>query len=174
MVIIFTGICIPGRDRRPGELSPRGRQSEFELSDPVFGGHNEAALKLAAGPQIVPLYGTDFRSTPVFFLQDDHDHWENDSPLTFPVPWFQLQLARATQQLYYPEFLADPTRPAGLPWSARTERGDLSESFGTLRFGNLVELLMYDVRRTLSVGGLNAAFLDRNVESWLAQRTARR
>jgi len=40
----------------------------------VLGGSNEMALKLAAGPQIVPLYGTTFRSTPVYFLQDDHDH----------------------------------------------------------------------------------------------------
>jgi hypothetical protein len=39
---------------------------------------NETVLKLAAGPQIVPVYGTDFRSTPVFFLQDDHDYFDND------------------------------------------------------------------------------------------------
>jgi hypothetical protein len=154
-----------------GQLSPAGRESAFDFAARVFGGHNEAALKLAAGPQIVPVYGTDFRSTPVFFLQDDHDHWENDSPLTYPVPWFQLQLARVTQQLYYPEFLPDPARPAGLPWSSRSERGDLSESFGTLRYGDLAEVLLYDVRRTLQVGGLNAVFLDPVVEDWLHQRT---
>lgn len=129
-------------------------------------------MKLAAGPQIAPLYGTDFRSTPVYFLQDDHDHWENDAPLTYPVPWFQLQLARATQQLYYPEFLPDANRSPGLPYSSSSERGDLSESFGTLRYGQLLEVLLYDVRRTLSVGELNALFLDRNVEDWLIRRTA--
>ncbi|MDP6094729.1 MAG: hypothetical protein QGG67_01845 [Gammaproteobacteria bacterium] len=158
----------------PGGLSARGRQSNFDFQGRVFGGSNEAALKMAAGPQIVPVYGTDFRSTPVFFLQDDHDHWENDSPLSYPVPWFQLELARATQQLYYPEFLADQTRPAGLPWSTRSERGDLSESFGTLRYGQLAEILMYDVRRTLNVGDLNAVFIDRAVEQWLNNRTASR
>lgn len=157
-----------------GELSPAGRQSDFDFAARVTGGHNENALKLAAGPQIVPVYGTDFRSTPVFFLQDDHDHWENDSPLTYPVPWFQLQLARTTQQLYYPEFLADSTRPAGLPWSSRGPGGALSESFGTLRYGNLAEVLLYDVRRTLQVGELNAAFLDPVVENWLHERTASR
>ena len=77
---------------------------------------NEAVLKRAAAPQIVPVYGTDVRSTPIFFLQDDHDYFDNDEGtdliVTFPPPWFQLQLARATQQLYYPEFLADATRPA--------------------------------------------------------------
>ena len=91
-------------------------------------------MKAAAGPQIVPVYGSDFRSTPVFFLQDDHDHWENDAVTddiaSFPIPWFQLQLARATQHLYYPEFLPDAGRPAGLPWSSAGDRGDLSESFG--------------------------------------------
>ena len=155
-----------------GELSAAGRQSNFDLAARVMGGSNEEAMKLAAGPQIAPLYGTDFRSTPMYFLQDDHDHWENDSPLTYPVPWFQLQLARTTQQLYYPEFLADPTRSPGLPYSHTSARGDISESFGTLRYGDLLEVLLYDVRRTLNVGELNAVFLDRNVEDWLAQRTA--
>ncbi len=155
-----------------GELSARGLESNFNFDAQVYGGHNEQAMKAAVGPQIIPVYGTDFRSTPVFFIQDDHDHWENDSPLTYPVPWFQLQLARATQQLYYPEFLADPTRPSGLPWSGRSDRGNLSESFGTLRYGNLVEVLLYDVRRTLQVGELNAVFLDPVVENWLATRTA--
>ena len=156
----------------PGEMSAAGRRSNFNHQGEVFGGSNEAALKMAVDPQIIPVYGTDFRSTPVFFLQDDHDHWENDSPLSYPVPWFQLQLARATQQLYYPEFLADQARPAGLPWSMRSDRGELSESFGTLRYGRLAEVLLYDVRRTLNVGELNAAFLDPQVENWLLQRTA--
>ena len=154
-----------------GELSAAGRKSNFDYSARVMRGSNEEAMKLAAGPQITPLYGTTFRSTPVYFLQDDHDHWENDSPLTYPVPWFQLQLARATQQLYYPEFLPDTKRAAGLPYSMNYSHGEVSESFGTLRYGNLLEVLLYDVRRTLSVGGLNSAFLDRNVENWLIQRT---
>ena len=157
---------------RAGELSPQGQQSNFDFAARVMGGSNEEAMKLAAGPQIVPLYGTAFRSTPVYFLQDDHDHWENDSPLTYPVPWFQLQLARTTQQLYYPEFLPDVTRSSGLPYSTSSARGELSESFGTLRYGQLLEVLLYDVRRTLNVGALNSVFLDSNVENWLAHRTA--
>ena len=158
-----------------GELSAAGRTSNFDFSASVFGAHNETALKAAAGPQIVPVYGADFRSTPVAFLQDDHDHWENDSVsdeiANFPIPWFQLQLARATQQLYYPEFLPDAARPDGLPWSGTSDRGDLSESFGTLRYGNLAEILLYDVRRTVSLAGPNAVFVDRQVESWLLDRT---
>ena len=158
-----------------GELSPSGRESNFDFSASPFGGSNEAALKAAAGPQIVPVYGVDFRSTPVFFLQDDHDHWENDAAsdelVNFPIPWFQLQLARATQQLYYPEFLPDVRRPAGLPWSGAGNRGDLSESFGTIRYGRLAEVLLYDVRRTLSLAGPTAVFVDGQVEEWLVERT---
>lgn len=143
----------------------------------IFGDTNETVLKLAAGPQIVPVYGADFRSTPVFFLQDDHDYFDNDSGtdqiVTFPPPWFQLQLARATQRMYYPEFLPDASRPAGLPWSSAGDRLEgLSESFGTIRFGNLVEILLYDVRRTMTLAGPSAVLIDPEVEKWLHARTA--
>ena len=158
-----------------GALSASGRTSNFDFSATAFGTSNEAALKTAAGAQIVPVYGTDFRSTPVFFLQDDHDHWENDAAsdeiVNFPVSWFQLQLARATQQLYYPEFLPDGQRPLGLPWSSTSDRGELSESFGTIRYGRLAEILLYDMRRTMTLAGPTAVFVDPQVEGWLLERT---
>jgi len=114
----------------------------FARSAVVFGGSNETVLLRAAGPQIVPVYGVELRSTPVFFLQDDHDYFDNDEAtadaITFPPSWFMLQLARATQQLYYLEFLPDAMRPASLPWSSAGDRiAGLSESFGTIRFGRL-------------------------------------
>ena len=158
-----------------GQLSEAGRTSNFDYSASALGASNETAMKAAAGPQIVPVYGCDFRSTPVFFIQDDHDHWENDAVTddfaSYPIQWFQLQLARATQQLYYPEFLPDIGRPAGLPWSSAGDRGDVSESFGTLRFGQLAEVLRYDVRRTMNLAGPNAVFVDHQVERWLSDRT---
>jgi hypothetical protein len=149
----------------------------FSRSAQVLGGTNETVLRLAAGPQIVPVYGTDFRSTPVFFLQDDHDYFENDEAtdeiVTFPPSAFMLQLARATQRLYYPEFLPDSTRPLGLPWSSSGDRdAGLSESFGTLRFGRLAEIVLYDVRRTMTLAGPSAVLLDLEVERWLRDRTA--
>jgi hypothetical protein len=83
-----------------------------------------------------------------------------------------LQLARATQHLYYPEFLPDASRPAGLPWSSFADRSaGVSESFGTLRYGRLVEVLLYDVRRTMTLAGPSAVFLDLEVERWLRDRT---
>ena len=149
----------------------------FSRSALVFGGSNETVLKRAVDPQIVPVYGTDFRSTPVFFLQDDHDYFDNDDAtdqiVTFPPSSFMLQLARATQHLYYPEFLPDSTRPAGLPWSSSGDRdAGVSESFGTLRFGRLAEILLYDVRRTMTLAGPSAVFVDLEVERWLRERSA--
>ena len=163
--------------RVPRNRRDTSKLDSFNQSALIFGGTNETVLKLAAAPQIVPVYGTDFRSTPTFFLQDDHDYFDNDEGtdeiVTFPPPWFQLQLARATQRMYYPEFLPDPTRPAGLPWASAGDRGaGLSESFGTLRYGRLAEVLLYDVRRTMTLNGPSAVFIDPRVEQWLHARTS--
>jgi hypothetical protein len=113
----------------------------------------------------------------VFFLQDDHDYFDNDEAwdeiVTFPPVWFQLELARATQRLYYPEFLADENRPRGLPWGSVGDRTEgVSESWGTVRFGRLAEILLYDVRRTCTLAGPSAVFIDPEVERWLLARTA--
>jgi len=163
--------------RVPAARRDYSRLNSFNHSALVFGTTNETVLKRAAAPQIVPVYGTDFRSTPIFFLQDDHDYFDNDEGtdemVTFPPPWFQLQLARATQRMYYPEFLPDADRPANLPWTGSADRGvDVSESFGTIRFGRLLEVLLYDVRRTLTLAGPSAVFIDTEVERWLEARTA--
>ena len=40
---------------------------------------NETVLKRAAGPQILPVYGTDFRSIPGFFMQDHRDDFDKDA-----------------------------------------------------------------------------------------------
>jgi hypothetical protein len=149
----------------------------FDRSALVFGETNEVVLKRAAGPQIVPIYGADFRSTPVFFIQDDHDYFENDegsdSLVTFPPSAFMLRLARATQRMYYPEFLPHATRAPGLPWAGSDDRDrGLSESFGTLRYGRLAEVVLYDVRRTMTMAGKHAVFMDPEAERWLLSRTA--
>lgn len=169
---VYWDLLTTGATPRQHELA-----GTFDRASLVFGHTNESVLKRAATPQIVPVYGTEFRSTPVFFLQDDHDHFENDegtdTMVTFPPSPFMLRLARATQRLYYPQFLGDRFRPAGLPWSSVDERdAGLSESFGTLRYGRLVEVLLYDVRRTLTLAGPTAVFVDVEVERWLRDRSA--
>ena len=145
---------------------------QFTRDAPVLGTDNERKLKLVATPQICDLYGIDFRSTPVFFVQDDHDYFENDEAteqmVTFPPDDFMLRLARATQRLYYPEFLPDAGRPLGLPTSGAADRApDVSESFGTLRYGRLLEIMMYDCRRYMSLAGPAGGFLPETVEAWL-------
>lgn len=149
----------------------------FNRDEPVYGFENEQILKRVAGPQIVQLYGTRFRSTPVFFLSDDHDYFENDEAtdkwVTFPPENLELQLQRATQNLYYPEFLGDPTRPAGLSGASASDRSiGLSECFGTLRYGKLLEVLMYDCGRFVSLKDRFAGVIPPDAERWLLQRTA--
>jgi hypothetical protein len=48
----------------------------------------------------------------------------------------------------------------------------ISESFGTVRYGRLAELLLYDVRRTQTMAGASAVYVDLQVEAWLKARTA--
>jgi hypothetical protein len=175
---VYWDLLSPLTARRYGQ-SPQAEKvaGKFDRAGVVLGGDNESVLKRAVGPQIGPVYGADFRSTPVFFLQDDHDYFDNDEAtdeiVTFPPSHFMLALARATQHLYYPEFLPDAARPLGLPWSSAGDRvWGVSESFGTIRYGRLAEVLLYDIRRTQTLAGPSAVYLDLEVEKWLKARMA--
>ena len=79
-------------------------------------------------------------------------------------------MARRTQRMYYPEFLPVPGQPDSLPW---TRRG-VNECFGSLRYGRLLEFLMYDVRRTLTLRGRSAVFFHPAAERWVRRRIAGR
>ena len=144
------------------EIAAKLDGKAFRRELPVLGTENEARLDRVVSPQIADLYGTLLRSTPVFFLQDDHDYFENDHAddtiVTFPPDPFMLALARATQKLYYPEFLPDADRPAGLGGSSAEDRAPgVAETFGTLRYGRLVEALLWDCRRFVTLAGPTAA-----------------
>jgi hypothetical protein len=175
---VYWDLLAPRASKNLG-ASPEGVAfaGRFDRSLPVMGTPNENSFLRATGPQILPLYGTRCRSTPVFFLQDDHDYFDNDEAddqvVTFPPDHFMLQLARATQRLYYPEFLPDPERPPGLPGSSAADRPPgVSESFGTLRYGGLAELLLYEIRRFQTLTGPSAVFVPSVVEQWLKARMA--
>lgn len=149
---------------------------EFDRAIPVLGTSNESVMKRAVGPQIAGLYGTMLRGTPVFFMRDDHDYFEDDRVepdlTTFPPDPFMRALARATQWLYYPEFLPDPARPRDLPGTGACDRpSGVSEAFGTLRYGRLLEALLYDCKGFCSVGP-DARIVPPAVEAWLAARMA--
>jgi hypothetical protein len=180
---VYWDLLAPKASPRLGASRAALEYARFDRSAPILGGANEEALLRAAGEQISPLYGTLCRSTPVFFLQDDHDHFDNDEAtdeiVTFPPDNFMLQAARATQRLWYPEFLPDPNRSPGLPGSDYPDQpasrpSGLSESFGTLRYGRLAEVLLYDVRRTVTLAGPSGVFVAPDVESWLKARAAAR
>jgi hypothetical protein len=149
---------------------------DFRRDLPIFGTPNEEVLQRAVTPQVASLYGTLFRSTPVFFVQDDHDYFDNDEAsdklVTLPPDAFMLRAARATRRLYYPEFLPDPNRPDGLAGSFDFEPStNYSECYGTLRYGKLAELLIYDCRRHLALAGPSAGFVPQTTEDWLLART---
>ncbi|HEY7844004.1 MAG TPA: hypothetical protein VID30_10025, partial [Bradyrhizobium sp.] len=173
---IYWDLRAPRASKSSG-ASPLGKQlaGTFDRAQPVFGTANETVFRCATGAQIIPQYGALLRSTPVFFMQDDHDYFDNDEAtddiITFPPDAFMLALARATRQLYYPEYLPDRNRPPGLPGASAPDRAPgVAEAFGTLRYGKLAEILLYDVRRTVTLAGPSAVFLDGTVENWLRSR----
>lgn len=168
---------------RPGLAMARSPQAwweagRFDRSQPVFGTPNEEVLRRAFGPQIAGLYGTRFRSLPMFFLQDDHDYTENDQAgpelRTFPPDPFMRAVAAATQRLYYPELLAGAELPP-----ERVSSEGLAFHFGALRYGRLFEGLLYDCRRFLTnardpeQAAERSAFVPEDVERWLLARTSR-
>ena len=148
----------------------------LDLAQPVLGTSNEASLKAAVGPQIGQLYGTLLRSTPSYFVSDDHDYFENDDAddrmVTFPPDHYQLEFARLTRLWYLPEFLPDPGRSLAIPGTGARDRAPgTSEAFGTLRYGRLLEALIYDCARYLSLKGPHAGLIPPEAERWLHQRT---
>ncbi len=149
----------------------------FDRDAPVIGTQNERVMVKGFGPQIAGVYGTQLRSVPSWFLQDDHDYTENDEASaelrTFPPDAFMTDIASATQRLFYPEFIAPPDLPR-----AFVSDDDLSRSFGALRYGALAEALLYDCRghmendrdpaRSDKVG----RFVPEAIEAWLVGRTS--
>lgn len=162
----------------------RGRQvREFyeqigwlDLSLPALGTSNETSLKAAAGPQIAELYGVMLRSTPSYFVSDDHDYYENDDAdpqmVTLPPDRYQVEFARFTRNAYLPEFLPDVERPLAISGTGAGDREPgISEAFGTFRYGRLAEVLIYDCARYLSLKGVHAGLVPPETEHWLHQRT---
>ena len=161
---------------RPSARALRsGLDTAPDHAQPVAGTINETFIKRFAAPQVTQVYGTDFRSTPTFFIQDDHDYYENDiadeGGATFPPNPFMVEMARETQRMLYPEFLPDEGRPADLTGSTTGGVAQpVSESFGTLRYGRLLEALLYTVRRTMTLTGPDAVFVEPAAEDWLVAR----
>ena len=164
-------------DIREAASARYASMGSLDRSRPAKGTANEAAIKTAVEPQFAELYGTMLRSTPSYFVNDDHDYFENDEAtdrfVTLPPHAYQLSFGRFTRDLFMPEFLPDPARPTLMSGSGAGDRGPgISESFGTFRYGNLAEALIYDCARFLSLKGDVAGLVPPEAEAWLAARTA--
>jgi len=152
------------------------KHGQMQRQEPILGHNNETILTGIVDQQIAHLYGVMLRSTPVFMLTDDHDLFDNDEAkkeyITLPPDSHMLEAARTVQSLYYPEYLPYQTQPGDLPGSGGKYRSDdLSETFGTVRYGNLFEAVLYDTKRYVSIDGEQGKMVPDSVEAWLAKRT---
>ncbi|MCZ6831496.1 MAG: hypothetical protein O7F73_18265 [Gammaproteobacteria bacterium] len=142
---------------------------------PVLGTENEAVLTAIADEQIARIYGVAFRSTPVFFITDDHDYFENDDAtpeiVTFPPSSFNRDLRQSLQRLYFPEFIVEETLQETFPGQFSAGGVNLSTHFGSLRYGDLFAGVLYDCGGQLNLQGDRAGLVPPAVESWLIENT---
>jgi len=159
-----------------GVLWPKFGQP-LDTSVPMLHPRNLATFTAICDYQIPGLYGTALRSTPSFFLTDDHDNFENDEfdakVATMPPDNYGTVGAEQTQRLYYPEFLPDRNRPEWLSGGDKAwAPTGTNITYGTLRYGKLMEVVLYDCRRYADYKGEHAKILPQWTEAWLIARTA--
>lgn len=134
----------------------RWKFGEFDRSAAMIGTGNESVLKAIGQEQIAALYGTDFKSVPVFFIGDDHDYFENDDAekdlVTFPADAFSKRASKAMADLYYPALLDRP-------------KGGNGRLAGRLRYGKLFEGFLLDCAGGLTLGD-NARLVPEDIEAW--------
>ena len=139
------------------------KYGSFDRSQPILGTQNETTLTTVGDDQIANLYGTRFKSTPMFFVSDDHDFFENDDAeedlVTFPADDFSRAAFKAVADLYYPPLLDGPSK-------------DLNRAFGLLRYGQLYEAALFDCAGHLTIDGDGAALVPPAIETWLKERAA--
>jgi hypothetical protein len=156
-----------------------GIPGEFDPATPILGTKNEPLLTTVGDDQIADVYGVRLRSTPAFFITDDHDYFENDDAtpeiVTFPPDAFHMALRNALQHLYLPEIPVETDPGHDIPgWPRRGATSDgappVSTHFGEIVFGDLFRGLLYDCGGYLSLGG-DAGLVPPGVEAWLVDRT---
>lgn len=173
---------------------------KFDFNKPVLGTENEEVLKKAVGPQVAYLFGTALKSTPAYFLLDDHDYFENDEAIkedkfckiclllqiltlnapnpyikagiSFPPDRFHLELARAAQYLFLPELIPMVEPPASLPSYDSPDRPKKTSecTYGVIRWGKLFEGLLYESRRYVTLNGSEAYMIHPVAEEWIEDR----
>jgi len=150
-----------------------GLHAHFDPGREVLGTPNETALTTVGDDQIARIYGVRFRSTPIYFVTDDHDYFINDDATpegtTLPPSRFHAALRNALQRLYLPELPGDGL-PVDVPGRIGSAKLALSTHFGEVRYGDLLSLLIYDCGGYLSLGP-GAGLVPAAVERWLIDRT---
>jgi hypothetical protein len=140
------------------------KYGEFDRTLRVLGTKNEAVLKRIGDEQIADLYGTRFKSTPVYFVSDDHDYFENDdaedSLVTFPPDRFSRAARDTMAKFYYPPLPKAPYR-------------ELNRSFGSLVYGRLFEAPIFDCAGHLTLAGGQAVLVPQTIEKWLIDKTVK-
>jgi hypothetical protein len=149
----------------------------LDTTRPMLDPRNAAIFQALCNWQIAGLYGTRLRSSPSFFVTDDHDMFENDEftdeLATQPADSYGLRAAELTQFMYYPE-LFPYAQPYGdwLDGGLRKGRVDGSNMlFGSIRFGDLLEAVIYDCRRMIDYKGKHARVIPQAPEEWIINRT---
>ncbi|GAL28424.1 hypothetical protein JCM19239_4864 [Vibrio variabilis] len=148
----------------------------IDYSKPMLAKENRDTFLAICDYQISELYGVTLRSTPSFFITDDHDYFENDEYTNdlavMPPDDYGLSARMETQSLYYPEFLPDKNQPRWLQGSDHRHIAEGTNSvFGTIRYGDLIEAVLYDCRRYADYKGNHAKLLPQWTENWLMERT---
>tara|TARA_Y100001933_G_scaffold81481_1_gene82804 strand:- start:1267 stop:2862 length:1596 start_codon:yes stop_codon:yes gene_type:complete len=139
----------------------RLRYGAFNRNETVNSIVNEKVLKRIGNEQIASLYGTKFKSVPIFFIPDDHDYFENDDAeeeiVTFPADKFSKYAFRKMADLFYPPLLDTPD-------------GEPGRHTGRIRYGNIFEGLMADCAGNMTLGNDKALLISNEDENWLMSR----
>ena len=137
------------------------RYGSFNRSENANSLTNESVLKKIGNEQIASLYGTRFKSTPIFFIPDDHDYFENDDAeedlVTFPADAFSRGAFEKMADLFYPPLLDTPDDKPG-------------RKIGRIRYGNAFEGLLADCAGNMTLGNQKAVLISDQDEKWLLSR----
>ena len=133
----------------------------FNRLESISSSNNEKVLKNIGNEQIASLYGTRFKSTPIFFIPDDHDYFENDDAeekiVTFPADKFSKDAFKKIADLFYPPLLDTPD-------------GKPNRNIGRIRYGNAFEGLMADCAGNMTLGNKKARLIAKKDEEWILSR----
>ena len=139
----------------------RLRYGSFNRLESADSKTNESVLKKIGNEQIASLYGTRFKSTPIFFIPDDHDYFENDDAeeeiVTFPADKFSKDAFRKMADLFYPPLLDTPDDLPG-------------RSIGRIRYGDAFEGLIADCAGNMTLGDKKAVLISNKDEEWILSR----